>query len=438
MTIQDGRLSSARIGILDDEIANVRVLERFLGLAGFHVVRSWTDAAVALEALGAESVDLLLLDLLMPRIDGYEVMARLRAAESGFGRTPIVVLTADTTQSARDRALGLGAADFLTKPFDSTEVNLRIRNILIGHFLEIDLVAEKGSLESQVRERTAALRESFDHVRRLFEQRDILLQRLVTAQEEERRRVAADIHDDTIQTMVAVGIRLELARRRADSEELRQQLDMAIDAVHVATRGLRDLLFELHPVILDRDGLEAALRADVDRVGPGTGDEPAPTVRLTVALDAEPAQETRVTVYRIAQEAMRNARRHSGAAHVDVEVRSADGGIRLVVADDGRGVDPAFLVRPRPGHLGLSAMRERAEIAGGTWSVESNAGVGTRIQAWIPLAFERPTIPPELLADIVALPTAAPIEAGDSVAPGADESVPDGAAAAPIGAGDPT
>ena len=134
-----------------------------------------------------------------------------------------------------------------------------------------------------------------------------------------------------------------------------------------------------------------------------------------------------MTVYRIAQEAMRNARRHSGAAHVDVEVRSADGGIRLVVADDGRGVDPAFLVRPRPGHLGLSAMRERAEIAGGTWSVESNAGVGTRIQAWIPLAFERPTIPPELLADIVALPTATPIEAGDSAAPAAGESVPDGA-----------
>lgn len=422
MMIQGERQASARIGILDDEIANVRVLERFLGHAGFLVVRSWTDAEEALDALAAEPVDLLLLDLLMPRIDGYQVMARLRMAEGGVGRTPIVVLTADTTQSARDRALGLGAADFLTKPFDSTEVNLRIRNILIRHFLEIDLIAEKGSLESQVRDRTAALRESFDHVRRLFEQRDVLYQRLVTAQEEERRQVAADIHDDTIQTMTAVGIRLELARRHAVGEELCRQLDWAIDAVHVATRGLRDLLFELHPVILDRDGLEAALRADVDRAGSGTDEEPAPQVTLTVSLDAEPEQQTRVTVYRIAQEAMRNARRHSGAAHVHVEVRSEDGGIRLVVGDDGRGVDPAFLARPRPGHLGLAAMRERAELAGGTWSVESSAGAGTRIDAWIPIGFERPAIPPELLADIVGSVDAAAASVDADASPAGDEA----------------
>jgi signal transduction histidine kinase len=397
MTIKEDRLGSARIGILDDEIANVELLERILGLAGFLVVQKWTDAEVALAALAAGPVDLLLLDLRMPRIDGFEVMARLWADEVGVGRTPVVVLTADTTDDARDRALGMGATGFLTKPFDANDVSLRIRNILIQHFLEVDL-------ESQVRDRTAALRESLDHVRRLFEQRTVLVQRLVNAQEEERRRVAADIHDDTIQTMTAVGIRLELARRHAVGEELCRQLDWAIDAVHVATHGLRDLLFELHPVILDRDGLEAALRADVDRADAGTGAGSAPEVTLTVALEAEPEEETRVTVYRIAQEAIRNARRHSGAAHIRVEVRSDDGGIRLVVADDGRGVDPAFVARPRPGHLGLSAMRERAELAGGGWTLTSSAGAGTTIEAWIPVGFKRPTMPPELLADMGSWP----------------------------------
>ncbi len=422
MTIQDERLGAARIGIVDDETANVRVLERFLGLAGFRATHSWTDPEAALADLATERVDLLLLDLIMPRVDGYAFMERLRTSESEAGRTPVIVLTADATPAARLRALGLGASDFLTKPFDPTEVSLRIRNLLIGHFLEIDLLAEKASLETQVRARTAALRESFDNVRRLFEQREQLFQRLVTAQEEERRRVAADIHDDTIQTMAALGIRLELARRQAGSDELGRQLDLAIEAVHLATRSLRDLLFELHPVVLDRDGLEAALRAETGRSALG-GDEDAPVVDLEVSLDAEPEEQTRVTVYRIAQEALRNARRHSGATHIRLVARSDQGGIRLIVADDGRGIDPEARHRQAPGHLGLSSMRERAEIAGGTWTVMSQPGVGTTVEAWIPLRFERPTIPPELLMDIGVVRTSV-ADFVDAVPAAEDRDVP--------------
>lgn len=414
MTILDDRMSGARIGILDDEVYNCRLLERFLGRDGFRVVRTWTDPDAALAALAGDPVDLLLLDLLMPRIDGYEVIVRLGEMMPTVGRAPIVVLTADTTRDARDRALGLGAADFLTKPFDPKEVSLRIRNILTQHFLEIDLLAEKGSLESQVRDRTAELRES-------SARREALFQRLVTAQEEERRRVAADIHDDTIQTLAALGIRLELARRQADTDDLARELDLAIATVHAATRGLREMLFQLHPAILDRDGLEAALRADAERAAAGSGDDPAPAVGLSVTLDAEPAHETRVTIYRIAQEALRNARRHAGASHVRIEVRSDDGGIRLVVADDGRGFDTALARRPRTGHLGLSAMRERAELAGGTWTVESSPGAGATIEAWIPIGYERPGIPPDLLAHI-----APPADASTAAAPSADaeRSVP--------------
>ncbi|MCU0506029.1 MAG: response regulator [Chloroflexi bacterium] len=375
------RLEAARVAIVDDEAANVRVLERFLRLGGFHHVRSWTDPVVALEDLEREPADVVLLDLAMPVLDGYAVLARLRGRDGDGLRTPVVVLTADVTRDARDRALGLGASDFLTKPFDPTEIELRIRNILATRFLELDLLDQKASLEVQVRERTAALRESLERLRVLSAQRERLVRQLVTAQEEERRRVAADIHDDTIQTMVALGLRVELARRKATDPELQAELDRSLETVRTATRGLRELLFRLHPAVLDRDGLQAALRAEVGR---RDEEESTPVVELTGAIREEPGLETRTTLFRIAQEAIGNARRHSGATSIAVHLAETDGGIELRVTDDGRGMDPDLARHPRHGHLGLVAMRERAELAGGRFSVTSHPGAGTTIEAWLP------------------------------------------------------
>jgi signal transduction histidine kinase len=378
------RVETARIAIVDDEAANVRVLERFLGLSGFHSIRSWTDPVQAVADLEREPADVVLLDLIMPVMDGYAVLTRLREIDGDGLRTPVVVLTADVTRDARDRALGLGASDFLTKPFDPAEIDLRIQNILVTRFLELDLLEQKASLEVQVRERTAALRESLERLRVLSEQRERLLRQLVTAQEEERRRVAADIHDDTIQTMVALGLRIELARRKAVDPGLREELDRTLETVRVATRGLRDLLFRLHPAALDRDGLQAALRAEVARRAEDPEDEDEPAIELTGSLEGEPGIETRTTLFRIAQEAIGNARRHAGARVVTVQLANAEGGIVLRVSDDGRGMDPDLVRHPRRGHLGLVAMRERAELAGGTFTVASEPGAGTTIEAWVP------------------------------------------------------
>ncbi len=378
------RIETARVAIVDDEIANVRVLERFLRLGGFENIRTWTDPVAAVADLEREPADVVLLDLAMPVMDGYAVLARLRASETDAIRTPVIVLTADVTREARDRALGLGAADFLTKPFDPTEITLRIQNILATRFLELDLLDQKASLEVQVRERTAALRESLERLRVLSAQRERLLRELVTAQEEERRRVAADIHDDTIQTMVALGLRIELARRKASDPDLRDELDRTLETVRTATRGLRELLFRLHPAVLDRDGLQAALRAEIaqrDEVAPD-----APVVELTGILREEPPLEARTTLFRIAQEAIGNARRHSGAGLITVHLADAEDGIVLRVTDDGCGMDTDLIRHPRHGHLGLVAMRERAELAGGRFTVASEAGGGTMVEAWVPTA----------------------------------------------------
>jgi PAS domain S-box-containing protein len=217
-----------------------------------------------------------------------------------------------------------------------------------------------------------AVRQSEALARRLFV-------RLLQAQEEERARVAGDIHDDSIQVMTAVGMRLEAMIARRTDESQRAQLAELGGSVTEAIARLRQLLFELRPRILDEEGLSAALATYLGTLADETGLE----VRLEGDLAAEPPRELRLVLYRIAQEALVNVRKHARAYSVSVHLADADGGYRLRVVDDGVG----FLVegvRPQPGHLGLSSMRERAEMAGGWFRVESAAGRGTSVELWVP------------------------------------------------------
>jgi PAS domain S-box-containing protein len=211
-----------------------------------------------------------------------------------------------------------------------------------------------------------------------------LLSRLVAAQEEERRDIAADLHDDAIQAMTAVGLRLAaLAGKVEHAREpvTRDDFDQLEASVRGALGRLRRLLFELRPSELDRGGLASALAIQLEQLRTDFGLE----FRLENRLAAEPSQEARTIAYRIAQEALANARRHSGAAEVTVELVSRDEGVLVRVTDDGAGFSVAeALARPAPGHLGLAAMRERAELAGGWLLIESDKGAGTTVEFWIP------------------------------------------------------
>jgi len=122
--------ASGRILVVDDEPANVRLLERLLRRAGHEEVRGTSDPREVLRLLDEFRPDVILLDLHMPHLDGYELLGQLRQRITPETFLPIVVLTADATQGAKRRALDLGARDVLTKPFDSTEVLLRVANLL--------------------------------------------------------------------------------------------------------------------------------------------------------------------------------------------------------------------------------------------------------------------------------------------------------------------
>ena len=228
-----------------------------------------------------------------------------------------------------------------------------------------------------------ALRHSLETLKRVDQNRRALLRRLVHAQEEERRAIASDIHDDSIQAMFAVGLRLFALRTALHDPAQIEQVDRLQQNVQESTDRLRHLLFELRPAALDEGGLPAALRQYLDAMK----QEDKIEVELRTALERTPASETQVVAYRIAQEALANVRKHARARRVECAVSAENDGVLTRIVDDGAGFDSSHN-GSAPGHLGLVAMRERAEMAGGWFRITSSAGQGCVVEFWIPDGIE--------------------------------------------------
>jgi PAS domain S-box-containing protein len=212
-------------------------------------------------------------------------------------------------------------------------------------------------------------------------QREQLLVNLVNAQESERTRIAADLHDDAVQALSASLLRLDLLELRLDASDRAEALRDAREAVQRSIAALRAAVFDLRPPT--QAGLGPALSDYLDQCRERHGLR----AHLDCELDTELTDERRTVLYRIATEAIKNAAKHAGARHVSVSVDDSHGGVSLRVADDGKGFDVAGH-RPEPGHIGLESMRERAELAGGTLKIESGPQSGTVVTAWIPMAPE--------------------------------------------------
>lgn len=206
-----------------------------------------------------------------------------------------------------------------------------------------------------------------------------LMAHLVQAQEEERRKIAADIHDDSIQAMTAASLRLQQLRRHVTGEQEQELIARLDEAVRESITRLRRLMFDLRPPTLDRTGLGPALRELLDRMRSETDID----YTLEDKLATEPAPDLRVELYRITQEALVNVRKHARASHVKVDLQRIERGYHIRVTDDGGGFDVESTVG-QAGHLGLVAMRERATIAGGWLTVESRKGRGTAVDFWLP------------------------------------------------------
>jgi signal transduction histidine kinase len=222
---------------------------------------------------------------------------------------------------------------------------------------------------------------------RLFEQanstaelaareRGKLLAHLVAVQEDERRRIALDVHDDYLQALTAVRMQLERLRDDLSDPALRESAAKLASDVAATTERMRSLVFDLRPPALDWAGLASALRLYLDE----TQERFGLAYALDARLDEEPPPEVRVVAYRIAQEAITNVVKHAHASRVEVALSAREGGVHVAVRDDGRGVESV----PGARSFGIAAMRERAESAGGWWRIDGRPGGGTTVEFWLP------------------------------------------------------
>jgi signal transduction histidine kinase len=249
-----------------------------------------------------------------------------------------------------------------------------------------DEVEWAGMIYSDVSDRVSAERALADSERH----RRHILANLLQAQEDERSRIATELHDDTVQVMTAALLsmdRLAMISRKGDLRRVGSAVTHTRAVLEEATERTRRLMFELRPAILHESGLGAALQLLADQTARETG------ASAEVDVDArryDPAVEE--LVYRTVQEALANARKHASPTAITVRL-GENGGTGLVgeVADDGRGFDPVLIQRRSDAalHLGLESMMERIRAAGGDVDLTSAPGRGTRIAFSVPLSLGR-------------------------------------------------
>jgi signal transduction histidine kinase len=338
-----------RILVVDDERLNRILLSTNLQESGY-TVETAEDGKEALRMLRAQPFDAVLLDLVMPRMDGYQVLAEMKR-DDALRRIPVMVISSTDEMESIVRCIEMGATDYLPKPFNPVLLHARIR----------------ASLASLQEERMAVLREQFAQV--------------TAAQEEERQRIARELHDGLGPALASLNIRLLTVRKLLEREghPVTGEIEELAEQVQASIRDIRRLIHDLRPVALDELGLVPALREHLahcqqehDLAIEFVADDGE---RLSAAVES--------ALFRIVQEAVNNVLRHAQARHLSVTLTRDEDQVTLRVADDGQGFD---IQVPRSGrHVGLWSMRERVEQLGGQFQVHSAPGQGTTVTTVVPL-----------------------------------------------------
>ncbi len=237
---------------------------------------------------------------------------------------------------------------------------------------------------SEVRELELAFNVMVDQLRRYRSDIQNYVVSILNSQEEERKRIARELHDETAQALIVLGRRIEMAQELSTSPELTEQLESLRDMVDDTLQGVRRFTSDLRPPLLEELGLPRTLQL----LGVRTEREEA--FDVTVEILGEPRHllpELELGMYRLAQEGLSNVRRHAQARQVHIRLAYSDDAVRLEIEDDGVGFDaPTDLTDLiKTGRLGLMGIYERARLFGGKATITSRPGGGTLVSIHVPL-----------------------------------------------------
>ncbi len=368
-----------RVLVADDNSDMRQYLSRLLSER--YEVETVADGQAALQAVHKERPDLIVSDVMMPILDGFELLKALRAEEET--RTiPVVLLSARAGEESRVEGIQTGADDYLIKPFSARELLARVGGRLeiarLQRDRETQLRMSQAELEQRVQERTQELFNASQELRELSA-------RILRAQDEERRRIARELHDGAGQLLAALG--MEASNLASESDRLSSHGAMSlsnIDSLVVQmTKDIRTMSHLLYPPLLDEIGLQSALKDYVKGFAERSG--------IRVCLDLPPVidrldRDYELSLFRIVQECLTNIHRHSGSKTASIHIVREDEAFILKVRDEGRGMPLEKLseIQSRGLGVGIRGMRERVLQFSGTMSIESDDS-GTRIHAVIPI-----------------------------------------------------
>jgi two-component system sensor histidine kinase UhpB len=209
-------------------------------------------------------------------------------------------------------------------------------------------------------------------------------EQVLAAQEDERKRIARELHDETAQALTTLLIRLKILERARSTGEMHGQIDELRELTSQTLEAVRKMAVELRPTTLDDLGLLAALEAYAESYRSRI------PVRVTFRADGFDSRQDRLppevelVLYRVVQEALTNVAKHANADAVDIELRRQGDEVIAVVSDDGQGFDVEEMMRSRERGLGLFGMQERLALVRGQLVIDSVPGGGTRVHAWVP------------------------------------------------------
>lgn len=343
--------------IVDDDVTARETLVAMLE-GEYYDLQLAKDGFQALRMLEQIQPDLILLDIMMPGMDGFEVCRRIRSTPQ-VAEVPIIVLTALDDRDSLLRAIEAGADDFITKPADRRELTARVRTIVRLNRYQTLL----------------AQRENIRH----------MAERVVAAQEEERQRISRELHDDLGQTLTTQLLALHNLQSELPlpTEVMSERLQSLYDQSHEIFVKLRRLAHDLRPPVLDALGLKVAMQTHcaefTRRTGlPVTFEANVLLPKLTDVYD--------ITLYRTLQEALTNVVKHAKASQVWVDLSIEEDTVSLTVQDNGIGFSEK---ESDSNGIGLAGLRERITLAGGTLNVVSAPRRGTVLSVHFPVSESR-------------------------------------------------
>jgi PAS domain S-box-containing protein len=375
----------ARILLADDNADMRQYVQRLLR-EQYEVV-AVADGESALKSARERRPDLILSDVMMPRMDGFELLRAVRADED-LKNIPVILLSARAGEESRVEGLDAGADDYLVKPFSARELVARVGSSLAMAKMRRESLEKFRELsehmETEVRARTKELEERSNDLLVQSQQMRELSRRLLQTQDEERRHISRELHDSAGQTLAVLGMNLAQLLREAKGKDpaITKRAEAAEQIVQQLQREIRTASYLLHPPLLDEIGLASALEWYTQ----GLSDRSGVNITLKIPRDfGRIPREIELVIFRLVQECLTNIHRHSGAKNAVIYIWRVHDIVSIEVSDDGRGMPSDKLAEVQRGGsgVGIGGMRERVRQFQGEMKIESDSS-GTKIFVTIP------------------------------------------------------